>query len=128
MFLPAPGTWWARHDSASSVDVVILDAYDASAFAAFMRGGYSHAEHTAPTVGIVSTLVATANLDRSYLLIVNDSANTVYLAYGVAAVMNAGIRVNANGGAYEIGGASNWRGAVWGISVAPSVVLVTEGT
>jgi hypothetical protein len=128
MFLPAPGTWWARHDSTGPIEVTVLDTYDASAFLAFARGGYSHAEHTAPTVGVVSTLVATANVDRSYLLLQNDSVNPVYIAYGVAAVLNAGIRVNPNGGAYEIGGASNWRGAVWGIAVAPSVMLVTEGT
>ena len=128
MFLPAPGTWWARHDSTSNVDVTVLDTYDASAFLAFARGGYSHAEQTAPTVGVVNTLVAGANLDRSYLMLVNDSVNVVYLSFGVAAVLNMGIRLNANGGSYEIGGASNWRGAIWGISTAPSVVMVTEGS
>jgi len=128
IFLGSPGTWWVTHDSTESIDVNVISAYDASMFMAFNRSGYGHAEHTAPTVGIGNTLVVAANLDRNYLMIINDSVNVVYLSFGVAAVLNAGIRLNANGGSYEMGGASNWRGAVWGISSAPSVVLVTEGS
>jgi len=37
-------------------------------------------------------------------VIVNDSDVVIYLGVGAAAVLNQGIRLNANGGAYEI----NW--------------------
>jgi len=50
----------------------------------------------------VSTEICAANAARSYALIQNDSDTAVYLAFGTAAVANTGVRINANGGSYEM--------------------------
>ena len=64
-------------------------------------------------------------------LLVNDSDTAIYLKLGADAVANQGIRLNANGGSYEMSrlhgnlyvGASN---AIHG-STGNKVLLVTEG-
>ncbi len=58
--------------------------------------------HTVVTVGVASALLVAANLDRTYLLIINDSDAAVYLKFGATAVVSEGIRLNANGGSLEI--------------------------
>jgi len=57
--------------------------------------------HTAKLVN-GNTELTGANANRKYLLIVNDSANVVYITLGNAAALHEGIRLNANGGSYEI--------------------------
>lgn len=54
------------------------------------------------TVTAVSTLILAANANRKAAVITNDSDTTIYLAIGVAAQANRGIRLNANGGALVI--------------------------
>ena len=54
------------------------------------------------TVGSSTTAVLTENPNRSYALFINDSDETIYLNIGGSAVANDGIRLNANGGAYEM--------------------------
>lgn len=51
------------------------------------------------TVGATSTVVLAANGNRREVIFVNDSDETIYLSRRNTAVMNAGIRLNANGGA-----------------------------
>jgi hypothetical protein len=46
--------------------------------------------------------VVAANPDRTYLLICNNSDTVCYLAFGEASVASYGIRLNANGGSYEM--------------------------
>lgn len=61
----------------------------------------------APTfvaVGVASGLALAANANRKGATFVNDSVNTIYLGIGANAVVGSGIRLNANGGAYEING------------------------
>lgn len=58
--------------------------------------------HTAVTVGNSTTSLVSKNSKRKYLLLVNDSNETIYVKIGADAVMNEGIRINANGGSYEI--------------------------
>ena len=95
------------------------------------------ASYTVPTHSVVavpatSVQVLAANVDANYRLLVNDSAVVIYLDLGVAAVMNQGIRLEANGGKYEM---SKWNGnlytgAVFGIRTSGAGtdnVLVTEG-
>jgi len=53
-------------------------------------------------VGVATTQILAANDNRKYAAIVNDSDTTIYLALGANAVLNQGIRLNANGGAYEV--------------------------
>jgi len=60
------------------------------------------ATNTGVDVGVASTQILAANHNRKYAAIVNDSDTTIYLAIGAAAVANQGIRLNANGGVYEI--------------------------
>ena len=50
------------------------------------------------TVGATDTAVLSANNDRKAFILTNDSDEEIYLAYGVAAEMNKGIRLNAKGG------------------------------
>jgi len=86
--------------------------------------------HTAVTIGSSTTAVLAANANRTYVLLVNDSDAVVYVKLGAAAAMNAGVRLNANGGSYEMSYniGNLYTGAINGISAAGSkVLLVTEG-
>lgn len=56
--------------------------------------------NTSVTVGSSTTEIAAANLKRIELVLVNDSSETIYLGIGASAVMNKGVRLNANGGSY----------------------------
>ncbi len=59
----------------------------------------SHATVAATTASVT---VLGANADRSYALFVNNSDVTMWLMVGAAAVADEGIRLNANGGSYEM--------------------------
>jgi len=67
------------------------------------------------SVGSSTTVILAANAARKYLAIVNDSDEAIYLAFGAAAVMNRGIRLNANGGCFEAIGANLTQQAINGI-------------
>lgn len=54
------------------------------------------------TVTAASTEILAANASRKVAVITNDSDTTIYLAIGVAAQANKGIRLNANGGVIVI--------------------------
>jgi len=87
--------------------------------------------HTAVTVLDSSTSVLAANADRKYALFVNDSDTVLYLKFGTASALNTGIRLNANGGSFEMSaGIGNlYKGTAAAISsVATKKLLVTEGT
>lgn len=67
------------------------------------------------------------NPDRHYVLMVNDSDSVFYLALGTPAVANQGIRLNANGGSYEINSTNLFKGQINGISTAATKkLMVTE--
>lgn len=93
--------------------------------------GYSPASRTSsvtvPTTGN-GTRILDRNLQRRTAIIVNDSANVVYLGFGPGAAMNAGIRLNANGGAIWFGKETDikYEGEVWGIAGVSSNLTVTE--
>lgn len=54
---------------------------------------------SAISVGVSSTTVVTPGATAKFLLLTNDSPNTIYLNIsGGAAALNAGVRLNANGG------------------------------
>lgn len=72
------------------------------------------------SVGVTTTEILAVNSARKYAIIVNDSDETIYLAFGAAAVMHKGIRINANGGSYEFEGDKPFRGAVNGICATGS--------
>lgn len=87
---------------------------------------------TVVAVAITSTAVVAANTQRQYLLLVNDSDTDIYLKLGEAAVVNQGIRLNANGGNFEMSSlvGNLYQGAINGIhaGAATKKLLVTEGT
>ena len=74
------------------------------------------------TVGNTTTQILPKNSGRVYAVIVNDSDEAIYIGLGVAAVLNKGIRLNANGGSIEIDGEQPFRGAVNGICASGSKV------
>ena len=79
------------------------------------------------SVGSSTTAIIAANTARKYLAIVNDSDEAVYLGLGVSAVMNKGIRLNPNGGTFEINALNLCTGAINGICTSGSKnVTVTE--
>ena len=60
----------------------------------------SASSNTKVTVALNSTTIIAANSDRRFVVIVNDSDEDVYLNLSGTAVINEGIRINANGGSY----------------------------
>jgi hypothetical protein len=74
--------------------------------------------------------VLATNQGRKYALIVNDGTVVCYLNLGSTAVKNEGIRVNANGGSYEMSRniGNLYTGAINGVLVSgTTTLLVTEG-
>jgi 3-deoxy-D-arabino-heptulosonate 7-phosphate (DAHP) synthase len=85
------------------------------------------------TTAAQSVAALAANSSRKYALFINDSDAVVYLKVGAAAVSSQGIRLNANGGSYEMSfkNGNLHTGAVNAIAVTGAVgdkvLLVTEG-
>lgn len=84
---------------------------------------------TGVDVGTTSTLILAANPYRKYAAIINDSDTVIYLGIGTAAVLNAGIRLNPNGGTYEINWTNHHGLAIYGIhgGTGTKRVCVVEG-
>lgn len=82
------------------------------------------------TIGTDSRLVFEANLKRLGAIMVNDSDTPIYLALGDGpAALNSGIRINANGGAYEISVFNNpWLGQIHAIAAAAAKNLCYQET
>ncbi len=71
------------------------------------RSTVQELDYSAPSfksVGNTTTVISAADPNRRYLAIVNDSSEVIYLAVDADAVMNRGIRLNANGGVFEMTG------------------------
>lgn len=86
--------------------------------------------HTTASMTGTSAAVLAANQGRKYALIVNDGSTACYLNLGSTAVANEGIRVNANGGSYEMsrGWGNLFTGVINGIlNSGTATLLVTEG-
>lgn len=73
-----------------------------------------------------STQAVATSSSRQYLALVNDSANTIYLGEGVAAVSGSGIRLNANGGVYEMDTTHLYTGAINCIASGSSNLTVLQ--
>ena len=76
------------------------------------------------TVGVTSVVVLQANRHRTGAIICNDSDTAIYLTLGNPAVLNSGIRLNANGGVYEINNTNLYRGIITG-STSGAFKLIT---
>ena len=106
------------------------DGTHAIACADIDEGEYTTPTHTQPSIGATTTEALAGNANRLYVLIVNDSVETVYIKLGAAAVLNQGIRLNANGGSYEMSRklGNLYVGVINGIGTSgAAVLLVTEG-
>lgn len=70
------------------------------------------------TVGVTPVKVLDYNLDRRLATITNDSASDIYIGFGSSVAVNTGIRLNALGGALELGLFTTypWLGEVWAVS------------
>lgn len=98
-----------------TTDLMALSDHLASSFTS---GGVS--------VGTSSTLIVPANTDRKYLVICNDSeSDVVYLNIGSEAKKQEGIRLNPNGGTYEVNWTNLHKQAVYGIAGGTGAVIVT---
>ncbi|WP_269850684.1 hypothetical protein [Methanosarcina horonobensis] len=85
--------------------------------------------HSKATIGTSSTTVIAANANRKALIIINDGTESMYIKLGASAVMAEGIRINANGGAYELSKelGNLYTGAINGICASGNMnVLVTQ--
>ena len=71
--------------------------------------------NTKVVVGTESTAVLAEVPARNWAIFVNDSDEAIYLSLGSAATLNAGIRLNANGGSFELTSDNNFKGAVYAI-------------
>jgi len=85
-----------------------------------MEHDFSSGTAASVTVGATTTVALAAVSGRKYAILVNDSNETIYLALGTAALQGKGIRLNANGGAYEIVGEKPYRGAINAICASGS--------
>ncbi len=82
---------------------------------------------SAVPVNVSPTAVLAANTARISATIINDSDEVIYLALGPVAAVNAGIRLNPAGGAYEINANNPFNGQVTAICVSGGKNLcVTE--
>src|SRR4030042_1305167 len=75
---------------------IVKEKRTAIDYAVQPAGSKSLVENTSP-------LIMERNLDRKLGIIVNDGSVPIYIALGLTATLNAGIRLNANGGCFQFG-------------------------
>lgn len=82
---------------------------------------------TGISVGTSSVNILPASSSRVYAVFVNDSSNVIYLSFTSAnAVSGQGIRLNANGGSYELNLSNDYIGNINAIAAgAGSNLTVT---
>ncbi len=83
------------------------------------------------SIGGTSTELVAANTNRICVIIVNDSAEAVYLAVGTSAIAAKGMRINAAGGVIQFGGMGGLPLtflAINGIATSAGAVTVQEVT
>ncbi len=81
------------------------------------------------TVGTGSAQALAGNKNRQGLVLVNSSANTIYVAFDAPAVVGSGICLAPNGGAYTMQPATLNRGAIFAIATgAGSNLSIQEFT
>lgn len=87
------------------------------------------ANDTVAGVVDVDSIIVTANEERADLKIVNDTEFIVYLARGNAAVAGSGIRLNGNGGVFNMDQVDLFLGDIHAICAIgeDSSVTISEG-
>jgi hypothetical protein len=95
-------------------------------------GHYDVPAHTAVNITVSTGVALASNTARRYACFINDSDAVIYLALGTAAALHLGIRLEANGGRYEMSAklGNLYTGAVNAIhgSTGNKALLVTEGS
>lgn len=97
-------------------------AYDIGVFPTFSTS-------TGRVIGTSSGVIMATSTGRSYALIINDGASTVYLGFnGNPAVLGQGVRLTAQGGSFEIDNQNMYTGAVTAIasSSASNVTILAK--
>jgi len=85
------------------------------------------AVHLSMNLNTTQEKILGSNPQRRYVLLVNDSDSVAYIGLGVTAVANQGIRLNANGGSYEINLTNPFHGEIYGVSAGVTKRLtITE--
>lgn len=83
---------------------VLSRAFDTTT-SAIDTGSSGAATHTAVNVTASSSTALAASATRRYLCLINDSDTDIYVTVeNTAAALNAGIRLNANGGTFIFDG------------------------
>ena len=116
--------------NSTNAPIKLVDLGDGSYGVATSVAGSIVEAPTVVTAGVASSVALAANANRKYARFQNDSENAIYLKVGVAAVLHQGIRLNANGGSYEMsaGNGNLDVRAVYCITfVAAQNLLVGEG-
>ena len=117
--------------AASLSTVPASDITDATYIGEVSVAAYTTPTHTAVNVITSSGAVLAANANRKYALLVNDSDTTIYIKLNAAAVVNQGIRLNANGGSYEMSTlfGNLYTGAIYGIhgGSGNKAILIVQG-
>jgi|TARA_R110000744_G_scaffold228_2_gene867 hypothetical protein len=94
---------------------------------AFYQGGsITFNTPASTTIAATTTAAIPANINRKYLTVTNDSDEVMYLAWGNAAVMNKGIRLNAAGGSESFIGPSIFQAALNAICASGTKVLIYQ--
>jgi hypothetical protein len=76
------------------------------------------------TVGTTSVVVLNGNSKRVYALVVNDSLQDVWLGFGEPATQNQGIRLNSEGGNFELTWKNLFTGTISAISKSENVNVI----
>lgn len=77
-------------------------------------------------IGSTSTLVRSAVSTRKILALVNNSDVNIFIHLGSAAVLNSGIRLNANGGSLVLADPV-WKGTVYAITASSGQLVGIDG-
>lgn len=80
------------------------------------------------TVAAKSEQVLAARTSRVTAVFINDSDEVIYMALGTTAEMNKGIRLNPNGGSYEINLTNMYEGAIYAICASGGKNLCIQET
>lgn len=71
------------------------------------------------TVSVTGAVeISSHNVDRSYMLIQNLSADTIYISLGQPLSAAGGIRLQSSGGAYEINAINLFKGRIYAYPAA----------
>ena len=112
------------------VGLLLFQEKDTSFGSAFDAATFQSAATSGPMLITVDEQILATSSERTYAIICNDSTTVVYLSIDqdAEASHDSGIRLNANGGCYEIDELNLYQGAVRASTTneTESLLLVNE--